>query len=339
MRNHVQHWEIFNSVNKTGVKACGLQGRIELGYDESCKSFCMNLNPGQITLPRSSRDSLEIITPYMMFQLLINPGNLFTIELAVTDLDNTRRRLIFTNVKQLTRSTMHVRIPNSFFNRNVWTDICIDIKSIFSQCFPGHTLKVVDSLCISGSLKLRKIVSLMKPAEFILPGLNEMHKFPIVSQMIDSNSIPSASPKYYSSSPITSITKDLRFNLFKRSEKRFKDLNQFKREFIVRANIGPTVKSPKLKRDHVEDIKRKITHNNLKQLSTYEDEIEENIEIEGNSWEDELMRKQTSKVYDSPEYYLHKVAEICVDRHETPPFVYSKDNIIYNPLYRYYEGL
>jgi hypothetical protein len=293
---------------------------------------------GQLVIPRTSRESLEMVTPFVVIQMFVYSGKLVNIEICVNDLDKTRRRLIFTQSKQIIRNTMHARIPNSFLNRNIWTDLCIDVSSVFSMCFPGHTFRDIDTLTISGSLKLRKIIGLMKPADLILPGITEVPKFSVVSQMIDLNLFPDQSPKYFSSSPIKHVNKEMRENMFKRSDQRLKKLTQLKREYLVRANVGPRAifKSPKLKK--IEALERKITHNYSKQPDNF-DEIEENIIIEGNSWEDELMKKQPSKIYDYPEFYLNKVAEVCSHRHQTPPFLYTKDNLSYNPLYRYYENL
>jgi hypothetical protein len=340
MKNHVQHSEILNTITKAGIKNCAFQGKTEYTFDNHCKGYILNLVAGQITVPRSNKDSISLANPYIVIQWYVYPNKLLTLELSVSDLDGVRRRLIITQGKQVIRNTLHARIPNSSLNRNIWTDLCIDIPSLFNLSFPKFTYRSLEGIFISGTVKLRKIISLLSPADQLLPSISEAPKFGLVSQTLDSSCFPQHLPNYNSASPVKADRKLSKINIFKKSVNRIKELGKIKREYIIRANIGPRVlfKSPKLRLNN-NDILRKITHNHYNEPDDVGDEIQESIEVEKNSWEDELMRKMTSKEYDSPEFYLKKFVEVCSIRHMTPPFVYLRDNISYNPFFRYYENL
>lgn len=343
MRNHVQHSEILNTINKTGLKHCTYQGKTEYLFDNHCKGYVLSLLAGQVTVPRSSKENLALVNPFIVIEWFVYPRKMLTLEFCVSDSEGVRRRLIFTQGKQIIRNTMHARIPNAGINRNIWTDLCIDIASVFTLCFPKLGFRSLESIFISGTLKLRKIISLASHASQLLPSISEAPKFGLVSQTIDAGALPQNAPNYISSSPVRPDRKLSKINIFKKSDKNIRDLTKFKKEYIIRANIGPRVlfKSPKLRLKN--EILRKITHNHSKNIEENDeveaDEIRESIEIEKNSWEEELMRKMPSKDYRNPEFYEKKVGEICSVRYLTPPFVYQKDNISYNPFFRYYENL
>lgn len=343
MRNHVQHNEILNTHNKNGIKGCLLQGKTEFVYDHHCKGYLLNLNTGTITLPRSQRDSLEVVMPYLLLELFIFPNKLLTIELTTTDSEGIKRRLIFTQGKQVIKNAMHARLPNSVFARNKWTHLCIEMNSIFALCFPNLSFRSLDMIFISGTLKLRKILSLTLKASEILPGISELPKFAIDTQEIDACSFPQPRPLYYSNSP-AKVNKKFyykpRKNLFQKQIDSLSELKSFKKDYMKSVNLGARLlfRSPKPNREE-EFLKRKITHNHSKNMEVYENDIEESIEIEENSWVDLLTTNGPVNIFNNPDYYQKKISQICQIRHYTPPFVNSKDNITYNSVDRYYDNL
>ena len=118
MRNHVQYTEVLNTHTKSGIKGCLLKGKSDYIYDKHCRGYLINLNTGSITIPRNPRENLEVFRPFLLLQLFIYPGKLFTIELTTTDSENTKRRLIFTQGKQVIKNALHARLPNTSINRN-----------------------------------------------------------------------------------------------------------------------------------------------------------------------------------------------------------------------------
>lgn len=344
MRNHVQYSEILNTVNKTGLKSVLLQGKVNVEYDSFCKCYLLNFDTGSLTIPRSPRETLEVVRPFLLLQIFVYPGKLMTIELATTDSDGMKRRLIFTQGKQVIRNAMHARIPHSIIMRNTWVNLSLDMSSIFTMCFPAHSFRSLDSIFISGTLKLRKIVSLMLPADQLLPSISEIPKFPITTQELDSTSFPQTRPMYYSNSPAKVNKKYYykpRASPFKQELESLKDLKTFKKEYIKSINLGARLlfRSPQRQESIDKEMKRKITHNHSRNMKRHEeDSIEESIEAEKSSWADMLIPSPQKNVENSPDYYLSRLSQMCQVRHFTPPFVNSKDNITYNPVERYYDG-
>ncbi|OMJ74207.1 hypothetical protein SteCoe_26932 [Stentor coeruleus] len=344
MRNHVQYSEILNTVNKAGLKSVLLQGTVNVEYDSFCKCYLLNFDTGNLTIPRSPRETLEVVRPFLLLQVFVYPGKLMTIELATTDSDGMKRRLIFTQGKQVIRNAMHARIPHSIIMRNAWVNLSLDMSSIFTMCFPTHSFRSLDSIFISGTLKLRKIVSLMLPADELLPSISEVPKFPISTQELDSASFPQARPIYYSNSPAKVNKKYYykpRASPFKQELESMKDLKAFKKDYIKSINLGARLlfRSPQRQESIDKEMKRKITHNHSRNMNRHEeDSIEESIEAEKSSWADMLTPSPQKNIENSPDYYLSKLSQICQVRHFTPPFVNLKDNITYNPVEKYYDG-
>jgi hypothetical protein len=65
---------------------------------------------------------------------------------------------------------------------NIWTNLLIDTFSIFKQTYPNTQLKYIDSILITGNIKLRKIYSLKTKEEDLPKSLDLgksvlLHKF------------------------------------------------------------------------------------------------------------------------------------------------------------------
>jgi Protein of unknown function (DUF667) len=350
MRNYVQYSEVLNTSNKTGVKTSLLQGKAEYAYDSSSKAYLLKLNTGSVTIPRSAKDKLELVRPYLLCQVFIYPGKLLTIELTTTDSDSIKRRLIFTQGKQVIKNAMHARLPNTNFYRNTWVNLSFDVNSIFNLCFPGKLFRSLDMIFITGTLKIKKILSLMLPFSELLPIIGDMPKYPISLQELDSLSFPQPRPLYFSDSP-AKVNKKHYYrpseNLFYKPTENANELKTFKSQYMKSINMGAKVlfRTPKPKPTIERDYYRKITHNHSKNLIEYEEQIEENIEenleesSEKKSWGELITSNVPSKPFDVPDYYQTKILQLCQIRHFTPPFVNSKENLVYNPVDRHYDNL
>ena len=240
---------------------------------------------------------------------------------------------------------MHARLPNNSFTRNAWINLCVDMNSIFALCFTGHNFRSLDSIYISGTLKIRKIMSLHLPAGDLLPLIGEYTKYPVILQEIDSGSFPQSWPLYYSSSPAKVNQKHYykpRKNIFESDSS--SNLKQFKKEYMISANLGAKslFRSPKRKETLDKEVRRKITHNHSKNMLAFKEEIEEDIESveeqEEKPWIELLSLKNTN-VFEKPDYFQAKISNLCQVRHFTPPFVHLKDNVKYDPIERCYDNL
>lgn len=161
------------------------------------------------------------------------------------------------------------------------------MNSIFALCFSNHSFRSLDMIFISGTLKLRKIMSLMLPAPDLLPTIGELPRFPIVLQELDSTSFPQPRPLYYSNSPAKANKQYYyrpRQNLFKAVESD-NELKLLKAEYMKSSNLGAKIlfRSPKQKESEIREIKRKITHNHSKNLIQPDEEIQESIEADKQS--------------------------------------------------------
>jgi hypothetical protein len=348
MHTHVDHSEILDTHNKSDLKSCLFHGKVDYLYDSRCKSYILSLNNGSLTIPKSVRETLELVRPFVLFEVFFYPGKLLTIEFTTTDSSSTKRRLMFTQTKELIRNVLHARIPNTMIRKNAWIHLSFDLNSLFSLCFPMHSFRSVDSIFISGTLKIRKVLSLMRRASEMLPGISEVPRFKTELQEIDSGVIPKPRPLYYSSSPVKAKKSTYvkpRENLFSNKQASFHQLKALKKEYIRSINLGPKwlFRSPKPAEDDEErELRRKITHNHSRNEGEDENEnepIEESIEADKQPWIDMLRSNSPPKAHNPPDYYSKKLSQLCQIRHFTPPFVNSKDNITYQPADRHYDNL
>ena len=93
-----------------------------------------------------------------MFQFVLLNHKSFLIELIVTDNNN---------IKKMLKITLDNNYP-----LNIWTNLLIDTFSIFKQTYPNTQLKYIDSILITGNIKLRKIYSLKTKEEDLPKSLD-----------------------------------------------------------------------------------------------------------------------------------------------------------------------
>ena len=142
---------------------------------------------------------------------------------------------------------------------------------------------------ISGTLKIRKILSLGLPPSEILPGISEFPKFPINLQEIDSFSFPQPRPIYYSSSP-PKVNKKYYYkpkkNIFQKPLESLNEIKSLKKEYNQSVNLEGMALFNNLKpyQRNEKEINRKITHNHSGNMIEYQyDDIEESIDIDKGS--------------------------------------------------------
>ena len=160
---------------KAGEKGQQLRGQgCVCVYLSSAKSYVVTLetHSAKVTLPAGDKP-LALITPYLNLQIFIHPNKPFTLELTVTDISSTKRRLVFSSaVKINTVSLMHARILNDQFPRNIWVNLCIDVVSFMSRCFPSATFRSVDEITVFSFCRLKRVFGSRLPLAEGQDGIN-----------------------------------------------------------------------------------------------------------------------------------------------------------------------
>ena len=163
--------ELFNLQNKNLCSKWYFEGKYSKLFDPSLKCYEMILSTGNLSkmlIPKKRKNSkiktLSIFQGYIVFQIYLFTSKQFSIELAISDTTNTKRRLIFSsNNDNLILSQLHCRIPIFELPIGRWINLSIDILSFFAFCFKNIIFRSVDYISLSMSGKVRYIFSMRKP--------------------------------------------------------------------------------------------------------------------------------------------------------------------------------
>jgi Protein of unknown function (DUF667) len=135
-------------------------------YEKAVKGFVVLIDSHntKLTMPGSDKLTLALVQPYLVLQVFIMPAQPFTLEIAITDISNSKRRLVFSSAsKDLTVNPLHARIPNSSFVRGAWANISIDLLHCVHACFTHNTFRSLDSIIISSFCKVRRVFTMRNP--------------------------------------------------------------------------------------------------------------------------------------------------------------------------------
>lgn len=135
-------------------------------FDKSAKGYIISLDShtSKLLFPKTEKQALGLIQPYIVFQIYLQPTQSFSLEIGVSDISNTKRRLLFTNsAKEIISTPLHARIPNLCFKRGTWMNLSIDIASFLSSCFAGSTFKSVDSFSVHSFCRVRRVFTMRSP--------------------------------------------------------------------------------------------------------------------------------------------------------------------------------
>jgi hypothetical protein len=109
-----------------------------------------------MSIPNQERQLLQIQNSFLLFQFfLINPKN-FYIELNTRDINHNMNKM---------------KIPINNYPLNIWTNLLIDIGSLYKQIYQT-SLKYIDGILITGNIKIRKIYSLKNKNEVLPKSLD-----------------------------------------------------------------------------------------------------------------------------------------------------------------------
>ncbi|KAJ3188817.1 hypothetical protein HDU85_004531 [Gaertneriomyces sp. JEL0708] len=137
---------------------------IKRTYDPDLKGYCFSCEKlGKLSLPKDDKQSVYLIQPYLCLQVFVPPGQPFAVELCITDLERNHRRFFLSTAHRDVKVTaLHVTLPLSSLVRGMWLNFCIDLISLVSDNFRGHSFRSLDTLQIGGTFRLRKVFTLSK---------------------------------------------------------------------------------------------------------------------------------------------------------------------------------
>jgi hypothetical protein len=109
-------------------------------------------------IPINEKSSLNLMHGFITFQIYLNTTKSFTIEIAITDTNNGKKRILLSACsKEFIKNQLHCRIPIINIPTGIWINFSIDILSFVSECFKGQSFRAIDSICRSADCKIRRI--------------------------------------------------------------------------------------------------------------------------------------------------------------------------------------
>ena len=109
-------------------------------------------------IPINEKSSLNLMHGFITFQIYLNTTKSFTIEIAITDTNNGKKRILLSACsKEFIKNQLHCRIPIINIPTGIWINFSIDILSFVSECFKGQSFRAIDSICLSADCKIRRI--------------------------------------------------------------------------------------------------------------------------------------------------------------------------------------
>ena len=151
----------FINIDKDIVKLWKFIGKNAKVYDNELKSYIHVLNIGALSkmqIPINEKSSLNLMHGFLTFQIYLNTTKSFTIEIAISDNNNGKKRILISACsKEFTINQMHCRIPIINIPTGIWINFSIDILSFVSECFKGQSFRAIDNICLSADCKIRRI--------------------------------------------------------------------------------------------------------------------------------------------------------------------------------------
>ena len=155
--------ELYNPTNKELLENWNFTGKCKKIYDKSIKSYMHLLDNGGISKMSIPKDniSLGIVQGYIVFQIYLLTQKNFSIEISVSDTQNTRHRLIFSsNLRELNMNYFTCVIPMAEIPIGNWVNLSIDVLSFVTYCFKDLTFKSIDNIVFSANGKIRRIFTM-----------------------------------------------------------------------------------------------------------------------------------------------------------------------------------
>ena len=153
--------ELYNASSNDILQLWKIRGKTKKEFEPFSKSYYHILLTGGVSilsLPIQEKQTLKLSNLFLLFQFVLLNHKSFLIELIVTDNNNIKKML-------------KIALDNNY-PLNIWTNLLIDTFSIFKQTYPNTQLKYIDSILITGNIKLRKIYSLKTKEEDLPKSLD-----------------------------------------------------------------------------------------------------------------------------------------------------------------------
>ena len=183
-------FELFSSQVDV-IKYWKQRGKITKEFDPHSKSYIYYLHFGgvsRLSTPIDEKRSLQINNPCLLFQFMLYNTKAFSIEICVRDKSDSKRRLnITSSVKEVDSKNLYIKIPFIDYPMNVWTNLIIDLSTLTQAYFKSQTFKTIESIHLSGNLKIRKIFSLKSKEEPVLKSLDMGKSTPLVNLLFTEN--------------------------------------------------------------------------------------------------------------------------------------------------------
>lgn len=275
---------IFINIDKDMVKLWKFIGKNLKIYDNELKSYIHVLNVGALSkmqIPINEKASLNLFHGFLTFQIYLNSTKSFTIEIAISDNNYGKKRILFSACsKEFIINQMHCRIPIINIPTGTWINFSIDVLSFVSECFKGQSFRAIDSICLSADCKIRRICGMRQlytasEEEYFQGDDNILPKgfiFPMSIQYINFNLDMNYIKENVELNNIKSINTHLNMNSnMNKSKKTYPKTSQSKRDDNKLRNLLnnnhpiPDKENQKLNNDNKPvKIERKNSTNNAK---------------------------------------------------------------------------
>ena len=162
--------ELYNASSNDILQYWKMKGKIKKEFEPYSKSYFHILLTGGVSslfLPAQNKQILQMTNLFLLFQFVLIVHKSFLIELYVRDNKNN---------KKLLKITLDNNYP-----LNTWTNLLIDSFNIYLQTYPNSQLKYIDSILITGNIKLRKIYSLKTKEEDLPKSLDLGKSLPLLN--------------------------------------------------------------------------------------------------------------------------------------------------------------
>jgi len=155
---------LFNVTDKKSHDNWYFTSNIKKAYDKSLKGYAIILkHNSKLCAPSNRNLNLYLIQPFLVFQILVLDKRYFSLEIAVTDMEGTKRRLYFHNGTQVhecaavTVQPLHAKIEHDLVVEGEWLNLQIDVQSFVEPCFKQANFRSIDNITVCGDCRLRRV--------------------------------------------------------------------------------------------------------------------------------------------------------------------------------------
>lgn len=158
--------ELLSAQGKAPAAAWKLHGKILKSFEKGIKGNAFHLDGSTETrmqLPKTTTThSLGLSQRFLIFQLAIPFTRSFSIEIGFSDFQKIRRRFVFASAfREIVMTSLHVQIPfDARVTRDQWINLVFDLQALTETYFAGSTFRSMESICISGSCKLKRVFTM-----------------------------------------------------------------------------------------------------------------------------------------------------------------------------------